>query len=183
MTERDDKRLSKFLSYVLRHDPSAAGVELDAGGWVEVWALLDGAALRGRGFDRQQLDRVVAENEKKRFTFSDDRIRIRAAQGHSVEVDLGLTPATPPDTLYHGTARDTVPVIQAEGLRPGSRRHVHLSRDVPTARTVGQRHGKPVVFHVAAARACEDGQVFYQADNGVWLTGPLAPTYLSLPVG
>lgn len=172
------KSVSKFLSLVLRHDPGAAGVSLDPGGWVTVDALLANAPPE-HGLTRKLLAEIVATSDKQRFALSPDGRRIRANQGHSVAVDLGLTPRTPPETLYHGTAETTLPAIRAEGLKPGQRQHVHLSPDAESARRVGQRHGRPVVLAVAAARAHAEGQTFWLSDNGVWLTGPLAAGYLA----
>jgi putative RNA 2'-phosphotransferase len=163
-------RVSRFLSLVLRHDPGRVGLALDAAGWVGVDDLLAAAARAGVALDRPLLDRVVAENDTRRFAFSADRSRIRASQGHSVPVDLGLPPATPPAVLYHGTATRFVDAIRREGIRPGRRTHVHLSADEPTARAVGARHGLPAVLHIDAARMHALGHVFVRADNGVWLT-------------
>jgi len=174
---------SKLLSYVLRHRPDSIGLALDANGWAgvdEMLARLNGA---GHAIGRDLLARVVAGNDKQRFAFSEDGSRIRASQGHSVKVDLALTPAEPPDMLYHGTASRFMKSILAAGLRASGRHHVHLSANVATAKTVGARHGFPVVLHVDARRMREDGAVFYQSDNGVWLTEAVLPRYLSVPGG
>ncbi|MEL6519783.1 MAG: RNA 2'-phosphotransferase [Pseudomonadota bacterium] len=171
---------SKFLSLVLRHEPERIGLRLDPAGWVAVDDLLRAMAQAGQEMPLDDLLRLVAESDKKRFTLSADGVRIRAAQGHSVEVDLGLEPKCPPEQLYHGTARHTVDQILSEGLKPGQRQHVHLSLDIATAQRVGQRHGTPVVLHVAARQRYGDGGLFWQADNGVWLTDKVDPKYLSL---
>jgi putative RNA 2'-phosphotransferase len=172
-------RLSKFLSLVLRHEPHAIGITLDREGWVGVDELLAKAAAKGTAMTRAELDHVVTTNEKKRFTFSSDGARIRAAQGHSVSVELGLTPKVPPALLFHGTAEKSLAAIMAEGLQPRARRHVHLSGDEATAVAVGKRHGKPVVLSVAAGTMHGDGTQFWQADNGVWLTDAVPPRYLT----
>ncbi len=176
----NDKAVSKFLSYILRHKPEAAGVTLDPAGWVEIDALIASAERAGRELSREDLERITRENDKIRFTISPDGLRIRAAQGHSVEVDLGLMPVIPPDTLFHGTADRNVEAILDEGLKPQSRQHVHLSPDVQTARKVGARHGKPVILTVASRQAHEQGQRFWQAENGVRLTDALDPKFLTL---
>ncbi len=178
--ERNITRLSKFLSYVLRHAPEEIGLVLGEGGWVATDELIAKARAHGRDLTPDILREIVASNDKKRFTLSPDGMRIRAAQGHSVAVDLELTPVDPPAVLYHGTAASVLDRILAEGLKPQARRHVHLSADRETARKVGMRHGKPVILLVAAGRMYEDGLLFYQADNGVWLTGPVAPRYLTV---
>lgn len=174
-------RLSKFLSLVLRHDPGTIGITLDPNGWVAVDELLSAAARAGKQITREQLDEVVATNDKKRFAFSSDGTRIRASQGHSVEVDLGLAPVEPPESLFHGTATRSVEAIRAEGLVRQSRQHVHLSPDEETAIRVGQRHGKPVVLIVRAGQMHRDGHAFYRSDNGVWLTDSVPPEYLEIP--
>lgn len=171
---------SKLLSYVLRHRPDSIELHLDAQGWAEVDTLLACLRAHGKPVDRALLERVVASNDKQRFAFSPDASRIRASQGHSIEVDLGLQPAVPPPVLYHGTASRFLKSILAAGLRAGARRHVHLSADPQTATRVGARHGFPVVLHVDAARMHADGIAFWQSDNGVWLTGDVAPRYFSV---
>lgn len=178
MGQASDKSISKFMSLVLCHDPAAGGLELDAGGWAEIDALLSGLRAAGRGTGRDTLERIVRESDKARFALSRDKTRIRAVQGHSVEVDLGLTPSEPPERLFHGTARRNVASILAEGLHAGNRQYVHLSGDAKTAQAVGRRHGGPVVLLIDAARAFQSGQPFWQAENGVWLTRPLAPEFI-----
>jgi len=173
------KNISKFLSLVLRHEPQSIGIELDVGGWVAVDDLIAQARRAGVAIDDDVLRTVVAENDKKRFTLSADGSRIRAAQGHSVAVDLDLVPAVPPEILFHGTALASLEAIFREGLTPQSRQKVHLSADTETALKVGQRHGKPVVLTVAAGRMQADGLTFWQAENAVWLTDAVPPAYLS----
>ena len=168
---------SHFLAYVLRHHPDEIGIELDRSGWVDVETLLTAAAAHGRRIDRDLLDRVVAGTDKRRYEIVDGRIR--ASQGHSVPVDLALTPTTPPALLFHGTVARFLDQILREGLVPKSRHHVHLSGDVPTAVTVGARRGDPVVLEVAAGTMHADGYTFLQATNGVWLTERVPPEFLS----
>lgn len=170
-------RLSKFLSRVLRHDPTSIGLTLDAQGWADVDALLAGAKRAGVPLTLERLRQVVAENDKQRFTLSDDG-RIRANQGHSIPVDLGLEPRRPPAQLYHGTADRFVADIRRDGLSPRRRNHVHLSPDEATATRVGARHGRPVVLVIEAARLHDAGHIFYLAENGVWLTDRVPPEYI-----
>jgi putative RNA 2'-phosphotransferase len=172
-------RISKYLSLHLRHRPEALGLTLEPGGWVSVDTLIRAAASKGFAFSRDELDRVMADNDKQRFAFDDDRTRIRANQGHSVEVDLELQPTAPPKILYHGTGEKTVPTIVREGLRKMRRHHVHLSSNPDTARTVGARHGRPVVFDIDAARMARDGHTFYRSENGVWLVEQVPSEYLT----
>jgi putative RNA 2'-phosphotransferase len=174
-------RISKFLSLVLRHKPEEIGLTLDENGWAEVEELLRLANERGRTITRPLLDRVVAENDKKRFAFSDDGTRIRASQGHSVEVDLNLPPVEPPELLYHGTATRFLDSIRSQGLHSASRKHVHLSADAATAVKVGQRHGRPVVLVVRARDMHAAGHRFFRSANGVWLTDNVPVEFLTFP--
>ena len=173
-------RASRTLSRILRHTPGEAGLTLGPGGWVRVDDLLKGLRSLGMRLTREDIERIVAENDKSRFTFSEDGQRIRAAQGHSVGVDLQLAPAVPPPVLYHGTARTSLQAILVEGLKPQRRQHVHLSRDLETATRVGTRHGKPVVLRVDTAALQAEGHPFWQADNGVWLTDQVPPHHLAV---
>lgn len=171
-------RLSKFISLVLRHQPGKIGLTLDSNGWAEVDELLLKANRFSFQFDRPTLEKIVAENDKKRFAFSPDGSKIRASQGHSISVDLQLEAVSPPGVLYHGTAEHSQQSILEKGLLPGSRQHVHLSKDIQTALTVGKRHGKPVIFQVDARAMEKDGHPFYLSANGVWLTGHVPVKYL-----
>jgi putative RNA 2'-phosphotransferase len=173
VSPQDDVRRSKRLSRVLRHAPGSVGLTLDAAGWVDVEDLL--AAL---GWSRGELDEVVAGNDKRRFALDATATRIRASQGHSVAVDLGYEPATPPDELFHGTVERFLPAVREQGLRPGSRHAVHLSPDAETARRVGGRRGRPVVLRVDAAGMARDGAVFTRSANGVWLVDAVPPRHL-----
>jgi putative RNA 2'-phosphotransferase len=162
---------SKFLSFVLRHQPDAIGLRLDSEGWVAIDALIAAANADGKRVDRALIDEVVVTNDKQRFAISDDGLRIRAVQGHSsAQVDIQYAEKTPPEFLYHGTASRFLLSINKKGLIAGARHHVHLSQDATTAVQVGARHGMPVVLTVQAARMHAAGFRFYQADNGVWLT-------------
>lgn len=173
--------LSKFLSFVLRHEPGAIGIELDRNGWVEIDRVVAQCVAHGKAVSRDLVEEVVATSAKQRFAISDDGRRIRASQGHSVPVELGYEPAEPPELLFHGTVRGSLSSIRAEGLLKQNRHHVHLSRDVATARTVGARRGKPVVLRIAAGRMHRDGHVFFQSANGVWLTERVPPAYIEFP--
>ena len=176
----DSVRLSKFLSLVLRHQPETIGLTLDAQGWAPVDTLLERCAASGTLITREQLLHIVASSDKQRFTLSPDGERIRAAQGHSLAIDLALAPQAPPPVLYHGTATRFVDAILAQGLQPQSRQHVHLSSDADTARRVGQRHGKPIILVVDSAGMNVHGHSFYCADNGVWLTDAVPAGFLRL---
>lgn len=169
---------SKFLSYVLRHAPESIGITLDTGGWIDVEGFLQAAAENGTTITRARLEEIVATNSKKRFEFSDDGQHIRARQGHSIDVDLQLEATTPPAVLYHGTATRFLDPIREQGLIKGNRHHVHLSADVVTATAVGQRHGKPIVLTVNAAKLHATGATFYVTNNGVWLTDSVPSEYL-----
>jgi putative RNA 2'-phosphotransferase len=162
---------SKFLSFVLRHQPDAIGITLDVEGWAKIPELIVAAASNGKQLDRDLILAAVTTSDKKRFAISEDGLRIRALQGHSTEsVDIKHAEKVPPEFLYHGTATRFLDSIRKEGLLPGSRQYVHLSQDEQTTLAVGQRHGKPVALKIKALLMHEQGFKFFQADNGVWLT-------------
>jgi len=171
----DVVRVSKRLSFVLRHRPQSAGLTLDDAGWADVDELL--SALR---LTRAELEHVVATNDKRRFAFDGTGTRIRASQGHSVSVRLGYPTERPPDELFHGTVDRFLPAILEEGLRPGRRHAVHLSPDVVTARTVGGRRGRAVVLRVDAAAMVAEGARFTRSANGVWLVEAVPPSHLTV---
>ena len=178
---KTEKQLSKFLSLVLRHKPQTLGLELDAQGWTSVALLLE--KLRERAYpdlSLADLQALVAHNAKQRFAFSEDGLQIRAQQGHSLSVDLGYEAQTPPALLYHGTSRDYLPAILAEGLKKQQRHQVHLSADIETARQVGMRHGPVVILEVKAQAMQAEGALFYRSGNGVWLVEEVPPQYLKI---
>jgi putative RNA 2'-phosphotransferase len=171
-------KISKFLSLVLRHRPDEIGLKLDPAGWVAVEELLEACRKHGFPLTKNELDAVVAGSDKRRFSFSDDRLQIRANQGHSVDVDLGYQPLAPPEELYHGTVERFLISILEGGLSKGKRHHVHLSADLETARKVGARRGMPVILRVMSGRMHRDGCLFFCSENGVWLTDKVPPEYL-----
>lgn len=171
-------KTSKYLSKHLRHRPDRLGLTLEPGGWVNVSDLLTACATHGMKISREELEEVVARNNKQRFAFDETGTLIRANQGHSVAIDLQLEPIEPPEVLYHGTSEQFVSIIRREGLKKMSRHHVHLSVDVETARTVGARHGKPVILAVQAKKMHDSGYNFYRSANGVWLTESVPAEYL-----
>lgn len=178
-----DKKLldetSKFLSYVLRHEPEAIGLELDSDGWADIDALILCASRNNRVIDRDLLEKVVNDSEKKRFIISESRQLIRAAQGHSTRtVNLQHTQMIPPTLLYHGTATRFLESIYEKGLSPGVRHHVHLSESPEIAYSVGLRYGKPVVLKIEALRMHEMGFKFYKAENEVWLIDKVPAEWL-----
>jgi putative RNA 2'-phosphotransferase len=177
---KQQAEISKFLSYVLRHQPEAIGVTLDAEGWTEIDVLIACANQSGQALTRALLQEVVETNDKKRFTISEDGLRIRAAQGHSTQsVAMTHVEKQPPEFLYHGTATRFLDSIREQGLLPGSRHYVHLSEDEQTAMAVGQRYGKPVVLKIEALRMQQQGFRFYLADNGVWLIDKVPVAFIS----
>ncbi|WP_226468907.1 RNA 2'-phosphotransferase [Luteimonas panaciterrae] len=172
---------SKFLSLILRHEPEAIGLMLDGQGWAQIDELILLANARGHALSRDLVEQVVRESDKKRFAISDDGLRIRANQGHSIGIDLALTPQAPPSTLYHGTATRFAASIREQGLLKRDRQHVHLSPDTDTAIKVGSRHGKPLVLTIRAGEMHERGMAFFRSENGVWLTDAVAPEFIDWP--
>jgi putative RNA 2'-phosphotransferase len=175
--------MSKFISMVLRHKPATIGITLDGEGWVDVQELIDNASIyqSDKGMEaltKDLLDEIIDTNEKRRFEYSEDGWRIRARQGHSVDVELGYAAITPPKSLYHGTASRFVPSIRANGIDKRKRHHVHLSKDHDTAVKVGQRHGKPHVLRVDTETMSKDGYKFFETDNNVWLVDNIPAKYI-----
>lgn len=181
--ERSDKRMrktSKFISLILRHRPEVIGISLDEHGWADVEELIRGINQGGgHSLDRDKLEEIVRTDEKQRYSFSPDRTLIRANQGHSVPVDVELEEKTPPDILWHGTGEKHVSSIDEQGLIPKGRLYVHLSSDIETAKKVGSRHGRPVIYQIDCRQMEEDGFPFYLSVNKVWLTRRVPVSYLT----
>ena len=168
---------SKFLSLILRHKPEVIGISLDEHGWAEVDKVIAGIG-KTRKFDRRMLEEIVRTDGKQRYSFNEDKTLIRANQGHSIPVDVQRDVTEPPDILWHGTGEKYVSSIEKSGLLSKGRLYVHLSGDAETARRVGQRHGKAVIYKVLAGKMREDGYTFYRSVNGVWLTEKVPVRYL-----
>ncbi len=175
--DKDIIRPSRFISLVLRHKPTAAGITVDEHGWADVRGLLEGVS-RKHPIDFETLEEIVYFDNKGRYSFNKDKTKIRANQGHSIPVDVELEKTEPPTLLYHGTGEKYTGSIEREGLIPKTRLYVHLSSDVETAVTVGKRHGKPVVYAVDSAQMAKDGFEFFLSVNKVWLTKQVPAKYL-----
>lgn len=180
MDEKRRTKISRFLSLILRHAPETVGLTLEENGWVKVDDLIRACRRNGKEITLAELREVVAANDKKRFSFDAGGEKIRANQGHSVAVEIEFEKKTPPAILYHGTAEKNVSLIRSKGLQKMRRHHVHLSPDAETARRVGTRHGKPVIFEVDAAKMLENGCSFFVSANGVWLVENVPPQFLRL---
>lgn len=173
-------KLEKLLSFLLRHSPETLNLQMDESGWVDTEALVKAVKTKNPKFDLKALQKIVRDSQKQRFAFSEDGSKIRASQGHSVEVNLGLTPTDPPELLYHGTVERFLDSIMQDGLKKGDRQHVHLSGDLETAQKVGQRRGKAIILLVKAREMQAAGYPFYLSENGVWLVDGVPPQYLDL---
>lgn len=179
MPQTNVKKYSKFMSLVLRHNPQAAGISLDAHGWAEIDALVRGMNENGFAVTSEGIQFVVKNNDKKRFNISQDGTKIRAAQGHSVAVDVELKESEPPEFLYHGTQKTNEKSILSNGINSGRRLHVHLSEDLKTARIVGSRRGKDfVIFEILAKKMFCSGHKFFLSENNVWLADFVPPEYI-----
>jgi len=178
----DKQKISKFLSYVLRHRPDEIGLSLDISGWASVSELIEKSKSASVDLTEELIRELVRSSDKQRFALSEDGTKIRANQGHSINVDLALKPQLPPEILFHGTASRFLDSIRTDGLKPLSRQHVHLSFDEATAIKVGQRHGKPVVLKIKAGEMHRAGREFFLSENGVWLTERVEATFLEFPV-
>lgn len=178
MNEQHKKKTSKFLSYVLRHHPELINLNLDENGWANVDELIAKSTNDSQGFTFEELDEIVETNDKKRFIFNEDKTRIRANQGHSIDINLALISQQPPEFLYHGTAQSNIDSILEKGIEKRSRQHVHLSQDKETANKVGMRHGKPIILTINTQKMSEDGFEFYLSENNVWLTDLVDAKYI-----
>lgn len=178
MNEKETKRISKFLSLILRHNPQTIGIELDKNGWANVEELRSKCAKRKVSFTRDQLEEVVETNDKQRFTFNEDKTKIRASQGHSISIDLELKEQEPPEYLYHGTVAKFMDSIKSQGLKKISRQHVHLSYERETATKVGSRRGKPIILSVRSGEMFRNNMKFYRSKNGVWLTDNVPDNFI-----
>ncbi|GGH74156.1 RNA 2'-phosphotransferase [Phaeocystidibacter marisrubri] len=181
MTQKEQIKTSKFLSLVLRHRPDTIGLTLDKNGWADTKELLEKVNSNDLSLTFDELKTVVENNDKKRFLFSADFSKIRANQGHSIEVDLELKEKVPPEKLFHGTAEKNLLSIQEKGLIKGQRQHVHLSSEKETAYQVGKRYGKPIVLTINTGEMHRQGQKFFQSQNGVWLVDRVLPTFITFP--
>ena len=181
MTDKETVRTSKFLSLILRHEPERVGLELGDAGWVGVDELLKAVNSHGVSLTLDDLKHIVATSDKKRFAFSEEGLRIRASQGHSVEVDLQYPPQTPPELLYHGTATRFLHAIRQHGLQKMQRHDVHLSAETRVTLQVGGRHGKPMLLTIRAGDMHRTGFVFRCSANGVWLVDHVPPQFIEFP--
>lgn len=176
-SKNESKKISKFLSLILRHSPEEIGLELDANGWAEISDIIEKSAQTIK-LNGVAIKEVIASSDKQRFKISNDGLRVRANQGHSIKIDLELQPVSPPKSLYHGTAYQFVDSISRDGLLRGARQYVHLSSNVEVARFVGQRHGKPIVLQVDSGSMSKQGFSFLLSDNNVWLTEHVPSEFL-----
>ena len=176
-------KISKFLSYILRHHPEDIGLDVDARGWAHLPSLISKAQNNGRSISKKQIMEVMEKSDKQRFTLSDDGEYIRAGYGHSIDVELGLEPKSPPVQLFHGTAQQNVVSILETGLQPQDRTHVHLSDNIADAQAVGSRHGQPQILGVQAQKMYAAGFPFYQSDSepAIWLVQKVPPKYITEP--
>ena len=178
MTGTRRNKFGRFLSYILRHHPDKIGLRLDDQGWADTGELISKSASLDRVFSMEDLKEIVLNDEKQRFAFNEDDTRIRANQGHSIEVDLNLMTKAPPDILYHGTVSRFLDDIRKEGLKRMDRHHVHLSVDKETAIIVGRRRGKPVILTIKSGLMHREGYSFLISENGVWLTDTVPSLYI-----
>lgn len=180
MNNANERKLSRYISLILRHKPETIGITLDRNGWADVEKLIDGIKKSGYYIDKDILETIVRQDEKQRYSFNEKHTRIKANQGHSINVDLGLEERKPPEILYHGTATKSIESIMKEGITRQTRQYVHLSTDCETALKVGRRHGKPVILEVNSEAMFNDGCRFYLSDNGVWLTDTVPVKYIKV---
>ncbi len=182
LDKKEEKRISKRLSLNLRHDPEGLGITLEEGGWTNVDELLKAFSKKYFAISLSDLQQVVKNNDKQRFGFNETNTKIRAHQGHSTQVDLKLVPSTPPDLLYHGTAKHSLDAILESGLKSMKRQHVHLSTNKETMMAVAMRHGKPILLSIDARAMFKAGHAFYLSTNGIWLSEFVPKKYLTVAI-
>lgn len=180
MDRKAETKLSKFLSLILRHNPGVIGLELDQNGWANVEELIQKCSTKGKNLDLNILKQIVRNDNKQRYSFNGNFSKIRANQGHSINIDLELQAQEPPEFLFHGTADRNIESIMANGLKKRNRNHVHLSLDVETAKKVGMRHGKVVVLQIKTGEMHRKGHKFYLSENKVWLTDFVEPEFIEV---
>jgi putative RNA 2'-phosphotransferase len=178
MEEKIVKKVGRYLSLILRHKPEDIGLTLDKNGWADVDDLLYLLSKKGKGISMEELEWIVDNNDKKRFAFNSDKTKIRASQGHSIDIDLQLKEIEPPCFLYHGTSTDVIEKIKKDGIVSMSRQYVHLSDSIETAKKVGKRHGNACVLTVDCCWMYQSGLKFYRSENGVYLTNNVPSQYI-----
>ena len=173
---KNNTKISKYLSYILRHKPESIGLVIDNNGWADIDELIEKTV--DFTLTRDTIETIVKESPKQRFIINQNKIK--ANQGHSINIDLGLNTSTPPEYLYHGTATRFLKSILQGGLISKERQYVHLSSDIKVAKKVGQRHGKPVILRVNALLMSKHGYSFFISDNGVWLTTSVPTEFIEV---
>ena len=175
---KEEVKLSKFISLVLRHKPEHIDLELSNDGWANVCELIEKIKSTGKNINKDILERVVLYNDKKRFSFNENHTLIRANQGHSINVDLQFEEKEPPEILFHGTSINNIDSIKNEGIKKMKRLHVHLSLTEDIAKKVAERHGKPAIIKINAKKMYKDGIKFYLSENKVWLCDYVDAEYI-----
>ena len=176
------KEISKYIALILRHKPEAIGITLDEHGWANVDELIAGVN-KTQPLTMALLDEIVRTDDKQRFSFNEDKTKIRANQGHSIPVDVELEELEPPEYLWHGTGEKYCESIEQNGLIAKTRLYVHLSKDMETAVKVGTRHGRPIVYRVCSGQMYRDGYRFFRSVNGIWLIKYVPAVYLQRQQG
>ncbi len=172
------ERLSRFLSFLLRHRPGEYPLAFDRRGFVSWKELNDLVQARFPDATEEEIRTVVTGSGKQRFEMRDDRVR--ATYGHSFPIDLGVERVEPPPRLYPGVARDLAESILREGLKPRGRAYVHLSASLEEAVAVGQRRDpSPAVVVVDAGAAHAAGIEFYSS-GPLYLAAEIPPQFLSV---
>lgn len=178
MDDIERKNIGKFISLILRHEPKKIDLDLDRNGWADVEELIRKSSIHKIYFTKKELELIVESNDKKRYSFNNDKTKIRANQGHLIPIDMEFEPVEPPEFLFHGTAERFLSSIREQGITKMSRQHIHLSSTKETANKVGARHGKSVVLTIHSGKMYKEGIIFHKSVNGVWLTDYVHPVYI-----
>lgn len=175
-----DKSVSKYLSLILRHKPEQGNIELSSEGWAKIDDIIKGYKRKGE-ITVDNILAAVEHNPKKRFELNESQTEIRAVQGHSVKhVKIKMDKFVPDGPVFHGTIQKSIKPILKEGLKPQTRIHTHLSKDVETATSVGRRRGHPIILEIDAEQMVKDGLELFIAKNGVILADYVPAKYIKL---
>lgn len=172
-------KISKFLSYVLRHKPEKIGIKLGEDGWVDVKELIE-KSKKEIVFDFNELKEVVKNCDKQRFSFSEDFCEIRVNSGFSVDIELNLIEVLPPEFLFHGTLYKNINSIFKDGLTKQKRHHVHMSPDIETSKVVAnRRNGKKAILKIDAQKMNQHGEKIYKVNN-IYFSDNVKPQYIQV---
>ena len=172
------ERLSRFLTFLLRHKPKDYPLAMDREGFAPWSEVVDMVQERFYDVSEEQIRSLIDGAEKKRFEIRGDKVR--ATYGHSFPIDLGAAATEPPAELYFAAARDLAESMLRQGLEPRDRQYVHVSRTADEAESVARRHDtSPTILVIDAQAAHAEGIRFYES-RPLYLVEKVPAKFLSL---